>query len=210
MSDYPSVQKNTELIIRELENRFPALFSRCEAPARPVVIAIDGRCASGKSTLAAALKAALEDGACGSVDLFHMDDFYLRPEQRTAERFAESGGNVDRERFLEEVLEPLLRGEAFAYRPFDCGTMALRGPVAVPKARLAIVEGSYSCHPLLRGNYDLRVFLSVGPAEQRRRLLQRNGEERLRLFEERWIPFEERYFADCGAADCCELRLCGE
>ena len=41
-----------------------------------LVIAIDGRCASGKTTLAAYLKTAL------SCNVIHMDHFYLRKEQR--------------------------------------------------------------------------------------------------------------------------------
>ena len=65
-----------------------------------VVVGIDGSCTSGKSTLAGWLA---EQYDC---NVFHMDDYFLRPEQRTAERFAEPGGNVDRERFAEEVLLP--------------------------------------------------------------------------------------------------------
>ena len=52
---------------------------------RRVLIAIDGRCGSGKTTLASLL--AEEFGGA----LFHMDDFYLREEQRTPERLAELG-----------------------------------------------------------------------------------------------------------------------
>ena len=40
-----------------------------------VIAAIDGRCGAGKSTLAAQLQAQL------SCRVFHMDDFFLRPEQ---------------------------------------------------------------------------------------------------------------------------------
>ena len=58
-----------------------------------VVVAIDGKCTSGKTTLAARL-AEIYD-----CNVFHMDDFFLRPEQRTPERFAQIGGNVDYERF---------------------------------------------------------------------------------------------------------------
>ena len=54
-----------------------------------------------------------------------MDDFFLRPEQRTPERFSEPGGNVDRERFLSEVLLPLRQGEAVDYRRFDCATFTI-------------------------------------------------------------------------------------
>ena len=68
-----------------LLNRLDALL-KCRDT---VTVAIDGNCASGKSTLGRALAEAYE----GS--LFHMDDFFLRPEQRTPARFAEPGGNVD-------------------------------------------------------------------------------------------------------------------
>ena len=66
-----------------------------------VVVAIDGKCTSGKTTLASKLVQIYD------CNVFHMDDFFLRPEQRTPERFAEVGGNVDYERFQEEVLLPL-------------------------------------------------------------------------------------------------------
>ena len=42
-----------------------------------VIVAIDGNCASGKTTLTAQLA---EHFDC---NVFHMDDFFLRPEQRT-------------------------------------------------------------------------------------------------------------------------------
>ena len=50
-----------------------------------VIVAIDGKCTSGKTTLASQL-AEIYD-----CNVFHMDDFFLRPEQRTPERFAEVG-----------------------------------------------------------------------------------------------------------------------
>ena len=68
------------------------------------IIAIDGRCAAGKTTLAARL--AKELGG----DVIHMDDFFLPLELRTEERFREPGGNVHYERFKTEVLKPLEAG----------------------------------------------------------------------------------------------------
>ena len=76
-----------------------------------VFVAIDGKCTSGKTTLAAKIA---EKYDC---NVFHMDEFFLRPEQRTPERFSQVGGNVDYERFWQEVLLPLKKGEAFSYRP---------------------------------------------------------------------------------------------
>ena len=60
----------------------------------PFLIAIDGRCGSGKTTLGQRLAELLE------ANLFHADDFYLRPCQRTPERYNEPGGNMDRDLLL--------------------------------------------------------------------------------------------------------------
>ena len=79
-----------------------------------ILIAIDGRCAAGKTTLANRL----HETAGWSV--FHMDDFFLRPEQRTEQRLNTPGENVDHERFLEEILIPLKSGaKELSFRPFD-------------------------------------------------------------------------------------------
>lgn len=76
-------------------------------PAGCGVIAMDGRAAAGKTTLAEELAVTL-GGA-----VVHMDDFFLPGELRTPERLAAPGGNVHAERFAEEVLPYLRRGEAF-------------------------------------------------------------------------------------------------
>lgn len=163
-----------------------------------ILIAIDGRSAAGKTTLAEELKRELD------CTVIHMDDFFLRPEQRTAKRLEEPGGNVDYERFLEEVLLPLQTGKSFSYAPFDCHTQRFKAAVRVKPDRVTVIEGSYSCHPALRDCYDLRIFLSLDPQEQARRILLRNP-ERAEMFLERWIPLEEKYFTQCHTRECCHL-----
>ena len=152
-----------------------------------VIVAIDGKCTSGKTTLAVKL-AEIYD-----CNVFHMDDFFLRPEQRTPERFAEVGGNVDYERFKEEILIPLQDGKRFSYRPFDCSTFTLANPVTVIPKQLNIIEGTYSHHPYFGNPYDLKVMLTVTPELQRERILQRPAFLHQRFFEQ-WIPMENRYF----------------
>lgn len=167
----------------------------------PILLAIDGRCASGKTTLAARLQTVL---GCGVV---HMDDFFLRPEQRTEERYSTPGGNVDHERFLQEVLLPLSRGEDAVYRPFDCSAMSLGEPVELKCGAVTVVEGSYSCHPDLFPYYHISVFLSLPPQEQMRRIVLRDGEEYSKVFEEKWIPLEERYFAQRNLQSLCTFSF---
>lgn len=166
-------------------------------------LAIDGRCASGKTTLASCLQQYYGEDC----RVFHMDDFFLRPQQRTQERLAKPGENVDHERFLEEVLLPLTKGKDFSYRPYDCSTQSLAAPVAVTPGRISIVEGSYSCHPALRGYYDLHIFLDVNAKTQMERILVRNGPEVAEMFRKTWIPLEEAYFSAERVQEQCELQF---
>lgn len=165
------------------------------------VLAIDGRCGSGKTTLGAYLQGKL------GCPLIHMDDFYLRKEQRSTARRREPGGNVDYERFLLEVLTPLAAGKDFSYRPYDCATWSMKAPVEVKNGETAIVEGSYSCHPTLSPLYDLRVFLTVDPQTQMERIRRRNGEEKAKVFRDLWIPLEELYFKNVPVEKSCDFRF---
>ncbi len=166
---------------------------------KQLLVAIDGRCAAGKTTLARAFQSITD------CNIIPMDDFFLRPEQRSEERLSTPGGNVDRERFLEEVLNPLKEGSAFSYRPYRCSTGHFAPSIPVTPKQITLIEGSYSCHPALFPCYDLTVFLDVDPAVQRARLLAREGEESAERFFSRWIPLEERYFDAFAVRRNCRL-----
>ena len=172
--------QNVQAVIERIE--------RVYTERERVFVAIDGPCTSGKTTLATVLQRRFGG------NVLHMDDFFLRPEQRTPERFAEPGGNVDRERFEDEVLTPLAAGKIAQYRPWDCHTGDFAASHNVETARLTIVEGSYSMHPALRGYYDLMICLTIDSGEQLRRLEARNP-RMLQRFIDEWIPLENRYFA---------------
>ena len=176
-------------------------IDRLMAERERVLVAIDGGSASGKTTLGALLQSIY---AC---PVFHMDDFFLRPEQRTPERFSEPGGNVDRERFLSEVLLSLREGKTVDYRRFDCKTFTIASPRRIEPGRLNIVEGAYSMHPDLAPYYDLTVFLAVSAEKQRERILKRNAPAQAELFFDRWIPFEQRYFAALNVPERCDLTI---
>ena len=136
-----------------------------------------------------------------------MDDFFLRPEQRTPERFAEPGGNVDRERFLTEVLLPLSRGETVRYRRFDCATMTLLDAKEITPTRLVATEGAYSMHPDLAPYYDISVFLDISPDRQQDRILRRNTPEKATRFFKEWIPLEQKYLSAFAIAQHCTMRI---
>ena len=164
-----------------------------------LIICIEGRSGSGKSMLGRILADKYE------CNLFHTDDFFLRAEQRTAERLAEPGGNIDFERMNEEIFAGLRTGHASWYRPYLCAMMDYGVPVEVTPKRLNIVEGSYSAHPKLDVSYDLKIFLDISPEIQSRRILERECEMKHKRFMTEWIPKEELYFEAFGIKDSCHL-----
>ena len=172
--------------------RFTQVKERLEelitGDAERILVAIDGKCASGKSTLGFYLKNVFD------ANLFHMDDFFPQKEQRTAERMKEIGGNVDYERFRAEVIEPILAGNSVIYRPFSCKTLQIgEGTEVLPK-RVNIIEGSYSQHSYFGDIYNLKVFMEIDEEQQLENIRKRNGEQQLAVFKERWIPKEQAYF----------------
>lgn len=166
-----------------------------------VRLAIDGDSGSGKTTTARWLQKLYD------CNVFHADDFYLPRELRIPERLGEPGGNMHRERFAAEVLEPIAKGIPFAYRPLDCSTLTLRDPVQVQPKAVNLIEGSYSMHPDLRQYYDLSVFLSIDPQKQISRIRRRNGDEEAEVYANRWIPFEKRYHQAFDVKNACTLTL---
>ena len=164
------------------------------------IIAIDGPCASGKTSLAEALS-----HKYGGV-VFHMDDFFLQMHQKTLERLNEPGGNVDRERFYSEVLLPLRDNASFSYCPYKCSDGCFSEPVSVSPHKLSIIEGSYCMHPELRPFYDYSVFLCVSPQMQKDRIMLRPKHKHEAFFT-RWIPMEEQYFNFFNIPEQCNIRL---
>lgn len=168
-----------------------------------VVIAIDGRCASGKTTLAQKLAEELD------ANVFHMDDYFLRVQQRTKERFEEPGGNVDRERFYEEIGVKLHTNEDIVYSPFDCKTFTVSQSRTIKQKQYTIIEGSYSMHPDLRNLYDYLIYLTIDSKFQLERIQKRNP-DKINMFIERWIPFEEKYFQANHLETICNILVKAE
>lgn len=165
---------------------------------KSIIVAIDGRSGAGKTTFALELKKILD------CNVIHIDDFFLRPEQRTKKRLDTPGENVDHERFLAEVLIPLENGEKFEFKPFDCHTMSFKDAVKIEPKRINIVEGSYSCNGKLWEHYDLHIFLDIDKETQKQRIISRNGEN-AQMFFTKWIPLEEKYFEAFGIKEKCEI-----
>ena len=188
-------------VLRREYAAFLPLFARIDRAEKPVTFALEGGSASGKSTFAELFQK-VYDG-----NVFHMDDFFLQPHQRTPQRLAVPGENVDWERFRETVLLPLSRGETVAYQRFDCHSLALLEPVMMPPKPVNLVEGVYSLHPALREFYGFSAFLAIPPEEQRARVLRRNEPATAERYFSTWIPLENRYFETLHIRETAEMVL---
>ena len=154
----------------------------------PLILAIDGMCGSGKTTLAQYLSEIFD------TSVIHMDNFFLPFERKTTERLAEPGGNIDYERFIKIVLPALENRQPFSYTAYNCQTAAYDRKMDIPACDLIIVEGSYSLHERFGHYYDLSLFLSVSSQEQLRRLeIRCQDETKFKRFQTEWIPMENLY-----------------
>ncbi len=159
------------------------------------IVAIDGGSGTGKSHLAQLLTAVFPAAAV------HMDDFFLQSFQRTPQRLAEPGGNLDYERFLAQAVPPLRDGRAFSYEVFDCSCGRLSGCREVEDRPLRIVEGVYSLHPKWSDLFDLKIFLAGSLPVRLKRIEARNGAAMCRRFQQEWIPKEDLYFSRFSLPD---------
>ena len=141
-----------------------------QQPTKPLVLALDGRCGSGKTTLANTLARQFP----ASITL-HTDDFYLPPAQRIRGWEKTPCANMDLARLRDEALRPAYEGQPVQYRAYSCREGAYLPARELAAQPLVILEGSYSHHPLLTGYETLRVFLTCAKEEQTRRLQAREG-----------------------------------
>ena len=167
----------------------------------PYIIAVDGRCGSGKSTLSSDISAVT------GASVIHMDDFYVPLKLRTRERYSVPGRNVHLERIKQEVIPLMTKGESFSYRLFDHSTMDIGDRTRnVPANDLYVVEGAYSQNPELGKYYDLSVFYDIDPELQLQRIAKRNP-DKVEDFKTRWIPLEEEYLKFYSIRDKVDIIL---
>ena len=84
-------------------------------PTKPLVLALDGRCGSGKTTLANALARQFPASV-----VLHTDDFYLPPADRVPGWEQTPCANMDLARLRDEVLAPARAGKPVLYRAYSC------------------------------------------------------------------------------------------
>lgn len=181
---------------------FDELVSKIEAKLKTndrVIIAIDGQAASGKTTLAKKLSDLYH------APVIHMDDYFLQPHQRVEGRLKEIGGNIDYERFEDEVMKHL-KDEIIDIQPFNCQTMQLEEKKSIVINRILIIEGAYAMRSFWYTHFDMNVLITIDPNTQLNRIQTRNPKLYQRFIEE-WIPKENIYLSTNNLISIADIHI---
>lgn len=176
--------------VSKLANRIREL---AEGRSGPLLVALDGRSAAGKSTLAARVAPLVR------ANVIDGDDFYAGGTAATwgAMSDAEKVDHCIDWRRQRPVLELLARGETASWHPYDWeiddGRLAPHLITCNP-APVVILDGAYSARPELTDLFDLRVLLDAPIDLRKARLIQREGEGYREEWNARWDEAEEWYF----------------
>lgn len=172
----------------------------------PLMVAIDGRSGTGKSTLAETVRRRLE------AIVIDGDDFYAggTAEEWDAMTPAQRADHCIDWRRQRPILAELARGEGASWLPYDWnaddGHLSDDLTVAHP-APVVVLEGVYSARPELADLFQLRTLLEVPDDLRRERLLHREGEFYRDEWEQRWASAEEHYFTSVMPAEAFDLVL---
>jgi uridine kinase len=167
-------------LARELDRR--------RHPEGVLLVGIDGRGGAGKSTVARALAAALDDAA-----VVEFDDFYRPSATRLPPGDPDIGGNFEWRRLRDQVLAPLARGEEARYQRYDWGSDSMAEWHAVPARGIVVIDGNYSTREELRSFYGFRIWVEAPRELRLARGLARGGLDTRDRWLGEWMPEEERY-----------------
>lgn len=161
------------------------LFNFLTNQPEGTIIAIEGKCGSGKTTMVNNLLNTMP------FTRIPMDDFFLPPARRTMKRLGEIGGNIDYLRVL-KLLEELKTNSSsiITYRRYDCQTNKF-SLVTIPRRNIIVLEGVYSYHPAFRLLIDKLVYLDVDDFTQDLRLRKRDN---YLSYVNNWIVLENIYY----------------
>ena len=144
------------------------------------IFALEGKCASGKTTISNNLK---------NHTIIDVDDFFLKQDKKTHERLNEVGGNIDYDLYL-ECIKKIRPNKTITYTIFDCMTQSYKEKTIKIQNNVLLV-GVYSYHPIVRQYIDKLCYLIVNEQEQYERLKTRTMFNR---FINEWVPLENKYY----------------
>ena len=160
-----------------------------------ILICIDGRAGSGKTTCALGLKAHLPHA-----EIIHMDDLYEGWTNALDRRLSD--------RIETQIIEPLMNDQNVRYQRFDWNSNSFAQWVEVPKTRLLILEGVGSAQLSVRKHAALTIWISIDAATGAQRVLARDGDISAGNIAQ-WQIQEDEHFEINQTPLMCDLTFSG-
>ncbi len=159
---------------------------------RSVLIGIDGRAGTGKTTLAKYLTTSLK-AAEMPVNTVLTDDFYHFRKNRWQGPVEKQpvGYNYCWQRLLDEVIIPFKSGRQAKFQLYNWNKDCLDKWKTVDSRGILLIEGFSSTRKELSGYCDLRIWLSCSKAIRENRIKKRGDMSQEELRE--WRPAEDQY-----------------
>ncbi len=186
---------------------FLASLRRLNRRHRTLLVGIDGRGGSGKSTFSRQLETTADD-----VTVVEFDNFYRPSHDRNARAVGgdtEIGGNFDWRRLRDQVLLPLSEDEVATYQRYDWIADQLADWHTVPLDGIVVIEGNYSTRQELFDLYDFTAWIDAPHEIRLKRGLLRGGEDTRDRWLTEWMPEEDRYIRAENPAKRVDLVLDG-
>ena len=180
---------NIEVRARKVQMYIDQVKANINTLDKKVLIALEGRCASGKTTISKLIK---------DVTLIHIDDFF---DEKKEDRLN-----------YKELINLLNRiknakvGEIIEFNAFSCRDWKYyKKEITVNNVILfefksfaalffIFFEGVYSYSEEIRDYFDKVIFSVISKDEQLNRLNKRENEYYLQKYLNEWIPSEEEYY----------------
>jgi uridine kinase len=172
----------------------------------PVRVAIDGRSAAGKTTLANALAEAVRGASARTVIRAELDGFMKMVADRNAYPYDSPESYYldawDYPAIRAGLLIPLGPGGDRRYR-----TAPLDPPRTAPDDAILLADGVFLQRPELDRFWDLRIYLDIGLDESLRRGVERDqhwmggAAEAQHRYRTKYLPGEQRYLAEVRPRD---------
>lgn len=173
--------------VDDLAARLRLLPPSC-GPVR--LVGVDGHAGSGKSTFAGRLADAL-----GGAPVLHLDDIATHEEL-----FAWTA------RLLDQVIEPLRRGESAHYAPYDWRERGFGPARVLPPAPVIVVEGVGAGRRALRPYLARLMWMELPDEEAWARGRARDGAEQSDFWVG-WVKAERRHFAEDPSRPFADLLI---
>ncbi len=170
-----------------------AAIEKLSEDKSPLLIALDGRSGTGKSTLSKQIASKVGAAVIEGDDFYSGGSFEQWDKRSPKEKAALC---IDWERMRVEALEPLLTGRTATWHPFNWQTNIglAEYSITCKPARIVILDGAYSSRPELADLIDLSILVQLPDATRRERLKGREQGSFMEKWHDVWDEAEDFYF----------------